>query len=125
MGSEVIVVPIIFFTFGAVILSFIYYRYKERTAIIEKGRRNVEILKQGLNEPMPVEKQVAIIYCGTKGLLNDIPIEKMKEFEDQFLATLSSHSNNILNELKSGKLSDECTNTLEQTCKKIKENLTI
>ena len=95
------------------------------TAIIEKGRRNVEILKQGLNEPMPVEKQVAIIYCGTKGLLNDIPIEKMKEFEDQFLATLSSHSNNILNELKSGKLSEECTNTLEQTCKKIKENLTI
>ena len=95
------------------------------TAIIEKGRRNVEILKQGLNEPMPVEKQVAIIYCGTKGLLNDIPIEKMKEFEDQFLATLSSHSNNILNELKSGKLSEECTNILEQTCKKIKENLTI
>ena len=95
------------------------------TAIIEKGRRNVEILKQGLNEPMPVEKQVAIIYCGTKGLLNDIPIEKMKEFEDQFLATLSSHSNNILNELKLGKLSEECTNTLEQTCEKIKENLTI
>ena len=55
---------------------------------------------------MPVEKQVAIIYCGTKGLLNDIPIEKMKEFEDQFLATLSSHSNDILNELKSGKLSE-------------------
>ena len=95
------------------------------TAIIEKGRRNVEILKQGLNEPMSVEKQVAIIYCGTKGLLNDIPIEKMKEFEDQFLATLSSHSNNILNELKLGKLSEECTNTLEQTCEKIKENLTI
>ena len=67
---------------------------------------------------MPVEKQVAIIYCGTKGLLNNIPIEKMKEFEDQFLATLSSHSNNILNELKSGKLSEECTNTLEQTVKK-------
>ena len=91
------------------------------TAIIEKGRRNVEILKQGLNEPMPVEKQVAIIYCGTKGLLNDIPIEKMKEFEDQFLATLSSHSNNILNELKSGKLSEECKNTLAQTSEKIKE----
>ena len=95
------------------------------TAIIEKGRRNVEILKQGLNEPMSVEKQVAIIYCGTKGLLNDIPIEKMKEFEDQFLATLTSDSNNILQDLKSGKLSEECTSTLEETCKKIKGNLTI
>ena len=95
------------------------------TAIIEKGRRNVEILKQGLNEPMPVEKQVAIIYCGTKGLLNDIPIEKMKAFEEQFLTTLSTDSSHILAEIKGGKISEEVTNQLVETCNKIKESLTI
>merc|ERR1712224_37285 len=51
------------------------------TSIIEKGRRNVEILKQGLNEPMLVENQIAIIYCGTKNLLRDIPVDRVKEFE--------------------------------------------
>merc|ERR1712224_646290 len=56
------------------------------TSIIEKGRRNVEILKQGLNEPMLVENQIAIIYCGTKGLLNEIPIDKIKSFEEDFLS---------------------------------------
>jgi len=95
------------------------------TAIIEQGRRNVEILKQGLNEPMPVEKQVAIIYCGTKGLLNDIPLEKMKEFEEQFLTTLSTESEDVLKDLKLGKLTDECTGKLVEICNKIKSSLTI
>ena len=95
------------------------------TAIIEQGRRNVEILKQGLNEPMPVEKQVAIIYCGTKGLLNDIPLEKMKEFEEQFLTTLSTESEDTLKDLKSGNLTDDCTGKLVEICNKIKSSLTI
>ena len=95
------------------------------TAIIEQGRRNVEILKQGLNEPMPVEKQVAIIYCGTKGLLNDVPLEKMKEFEEQFLTTLSTESDNVLSDLRSGKLTDECTGKLVEVCNKIKASLMI
>ena len=95
------------------------------TAIIEQGRRNVEILKQGLNEPMPVEKQVAIIYCGTKGLLNDIPLDRMKEFEEQFLTTLSTESENVLKDLKLGKLTDECTGKLVEICNKIKSSLTI
>ena len=95
------------------------------TAIIEQGRRNVEILKQGLNEPMPVEKQVAIIYCGTKGLLNDIPLEKMKEFEEQFLTTLSTESEGVLKDLKLGNLTDDCTGKLVEICNKIKSSLTI
>ena len=95
------------------------------TAIIEKGRRNVEILKQGLNEPMSVEKQVAIIYCGTQGLLNEIPIDKMKAFEEQFLTTISTESDSTLKELRDGKLSEDCIKTLKETCKKIKESLTI
>merc|ERR1712224_269737 len=56
------------------------------TSIIEKGRRNVEILKQNEGSPFPVEEQVAIIYCGTKGLLNEIPIDKIKSFEEDFLS---------------------------------------
>jgi F-type H+-transporting ATPase subunit alpha len=51
-------------------------------SVLEKGKRNVEILKQGQNNPMTVEKQVAIIYCGTKGLLSRIPVEKIREFQD-------------------------------------------
>ena len=85
----------------------------------------MEILKQGLNEPMPVEKQVAIIYCGTKGLLNDIPIDKMKAFEEQFLTTLSTDSSHVLAEIKGGKISEEVTTQLLATCNKIKESLTI
>ncbi len=49
-------------------------------AVLDKGTKNVEILKQGLHQPMPVEKQVAIIYCGINGLLSDIPVSKVKEF---------------------------------------------
>ena len=48
------------------------------TAVLEKGKRNVEILKQGLNQPMKVEDQIAIIYCGSQGLLNNVAVEKIK-----------------------------------------------
>ncbi|MDP5075436.1 MAG: F0F1 ATP synthase subunit alpha, partial [Flavobacteriales bacterium] len=57
-------------------------------SVLEKGKRNVEILKQGQNNPMTVEKQVAIIYCGTKGLLSRIPVEKIREFQDDYLNSL-------------------------------------
>ena len=53
-------------------------------AVLDKGRKNVEILKQAQYSPMPVEKQIAIIYCGTQGLLRDIPVSKVKEFESEF-----------------------------------------
>ncbi|MDX5404634.1 MAG: F0F1 ATP synthase subunit alpha, partial [Bacteroidota bacterium] len=54
-------------------------------SVINKGKRNVEILKQGVNQPMSVEKQVAIIYLGTKGMLKKVPVDKVKEFETEFL----------------------------------------
>jgi F-type H+-transporting ATPase subunit alpha len=53
--------------------------------VLEKGKRNVEILKQGQNSPITVEKQVAIIYCGTKGLLSRVPVDQVKKFENDFL----------------------------------------
>jgi F-type H+-transporting ATPase subunit alpha len=59
--------------------------------VIEKGRRNVEILKQGLNDPYTVEDQVAIIYAGSKNLLRNVPVNKVKEFEKDFLEFLNKH----------------------------------
>ena len=86
-------------------------------AILEKGARNVEILKQAQYSPMSVEKQVAIIYCGTKGLLQNVPVNKVKEFEADFLTFLEAKHKNILNDLRAGKLTDEITNTLESVAK--------
>ena len=56
--------------------------------MIEKGRRNVEILKQAQNDPFTVEDQVAIIYAGSKNLLRDVPVNKVKEFERDFIEFL-------------------------------------
>ena len=92
------------------------------TTIIEKGRRNVEILKQGLNQPMIVENQIAIIYCGTKGMLNDISIDKIKAFEEEYLVYLKNEHNETLNQIKQGKLTDEIIQVLEDTCNQIKKN---
>ncbi len=92
------------------------------TTIIEKGRRNVEILKQGLNQPMLVEHQIAIIYCGTKGLLNEISLDKIKSFEEEFLNFIKKEHGHILTAIKEGKLSEEVVRVLEESCEKIKQN---
>jgi len=92
------------------------------TAIIEKGRRNVEILKQGLNQPMSVENQIAIIYCGTKGLLNDVALEKVKDFEEEFLSFMRKEHGSALDSIKQGRLTEEVIQALEESCNKIKQN---
>jgi len=90
-------------------------------AVLDKGRKNVEILKQNQYSPMPVEKQIAIIYCGTRGLLSDVPLERVKEFEVEFLEFLELRHKKVLSELGQGKLSDEITGTLESVAKEIAE----
>ena len=82
-------------------------------AILDKGARNVEILKQDLNSPLPVEEQVAMIYCGTKGLLKNVPLNKVKEFERDFIEYLNAKHRDTLNTLKVGKLTDAETSVLE------------
>ena len=77
------------------------------TLVLEKGKRNVEILKQAQYSPVSVEKQVAIIYLGSKGLLKDVPVDKIREFEDVFLSTLEQKHPAALSDLQKGKLSDE------------------
>lgn len=91
-------------------------------AVINKGKRNVEILKQGVNSPVPVEKQTAIIYAGTKGLLNKVPVEKIKDFEAEYLQYLESKHQDVLDQLKAGKLTDEITDTLTKVAKEIAGN---
>jgi F-type H+/Na+-transporting ATPase subunit alpha len=83
------------------------------TLIIEKGKRNVEILKQAQYSPLRVEEQAAIIYCGTNGLLMDVPVKKMKEFESEFLEFLHTKHQNILDALSAGKLTEEIKSTIE------------
>ena len=82
-------------------------------AVIEKGKRNVEVLKQGQYSPLRVEEQAAIIYCGTNGLLMDIPVNRIKEFEVEYISFLHQKHQNILDDLASGKLNDAITSTLE------------
>ena len=86
------------------------------TAVIEKGKRNVEILKQGQYSPLRVEEQAAIIFCGTNGLLMDVPTEKVKEFEAEFIAFLHNKHQDVLDALAAGKLSDDITDTLRAVC---------
>ncbi|KAA5533884.1 MAG: F0F1 ATP synthase subunit alpha [Myroides sp.] len=87
--------------------------------VIEKGRRNVEILKQAVNDPYSVEDQVAIIYAGSKNLLRNVPVEKVKEFEKEFLQVLNLSYRDTLNALKAGNLSDDATATLEKVAKEV------
>jgi F-type H+-transporting ATPase subunit alpha len=82
-------------------------------AVLGKGERNVEILKQDQNSPLPVEEQIAIIYCGTKNLLRNVPVNQVKQFERDFLDYMRSKHADTLASLKSGKYSDAETSVLE------------
>jgi len=83
-------------------------------AILNKGAKNVEILKQGQYNPVAVEKQVAIIYCGTTGLLRDIPTSKVKIFESEFLEMLELSHRDILDKIRDGQITSEITTVLEK-----------
>jgi len=86
-------------------------------AVLDKGSRNVEILKQAQYSPVTVEKQIAILYCGTKGLLRNIPLNKVKAFEEEFLQVLELRHKDVLESLKKGQLTDEVTQVLESVAK--------
>ena len=88
-------------------------------AVIEKGKRNVEILKQNLHDTMPVEKQIAIIFCGTRGLVKNVPIDSMKDFEVEYLHHMEVNHAKVLQELKEGRLSDDHIKLMEQAAKDV------
>ncbi|MCX6218876.1 F0F1 ATP synthase subunit alpha [Spirosoma sp.] len=89
---------------------------------IERGRRNQEMLKQPQYSPVPVEQQVAIIYASTNGLLDKVPVNKVKEFESEFGMMLSAQHPTVLNDLRAGKLTDEATATLKKVAADLSAN---
>ncbi|MFZ9680773.1 MAG: F0F1 ATP synthase subunit alpha [Bacteroidia bacterium] len=88
-------------------------------SVLDKGARNVEILKQPQYAPFRVEDQIAIIYLGTKGLLMEVPLAKVREFEADFLATLRANHPQGLEALKAGKFEDSLTDVLSSTAKQL------
>ena len=90
--------------------------------VIEKGRRNVEILKQAQNDPFTVEDQVAIIYAGSKNLLREVAVNKVKEFERAYLELLNAKHRKVLDDLKAGKLTDKVIETLTKVASDLSAN---
>jgi len=91
-------------------------------SILDKGVRNVEILKQPQYTPFRVEHQIAIIYCGVNGLLRSVPVNKVREFETAFLHVLDAQYANTLKDLKAGKLTDEITDVLKKVAAEVSGN---
>ena len=88
-------------------------------SVIEKGKRNVEILKQAQADPYTVEDQIAIIYAGSKNLLVNVPLDKVKEFEVDYIQYLNAKHRDVLDTLKAGKLTEEVTDTLTSAAKEV------
>ncbi len=87
---------------------------------IDKGQKNTQLLIQPQYSPMPVEKQIAILYCGTHGLLKDVPLNKVHEFEKAFLEALQTqHPHDVLETLKKGVINDEVGKLIEETAAKV------
>ena len=91
-------------------------------AILDKGARNVEILKQAQYSPMSVEKQIAIIYAGTKNLLRSVPVNKVREFQTAYLSALEAQHSDVLSQLRAGKIDDNITGVLEKVAKEVASN---
>jgi F-type H+-transporting ATPase subunit alpha len=92
---------------------------KATLATLDKGAKNVEILKQGQYSPLAVEKQIAIIFCGTRGLLMKVPIERVREFEEEFLDFLGVKHKDLMGQLRKGILTDKEEQVLEKVAREI------
>ena len=88
-------------------------------AVISKGERNVEVLKQPVNSPLPVDSQVAMIYAGTENLLRNVPIDKVKEFQKEYVAFLRSKHPETMAAIKAGKIDDQITGVLKQAASEL------
>jgi F-type H+-transporting ATPase subunit alpha len=81
---------------------------------IDRGRRNQEVLKQAQYAPVPVEQQVALIFASTKGYLDKVPLNKVKEFEKEFLAVMTTQHKDVMEDLRGGKLDDHTLEVLNK-----------
>ena len=89
------------------------------TAVLEKGKRNVEILKQGLNKPMRVEEQVVIIFCGVNGLLNNVEVSKIKDCEEEIINQMKKNHSKSMGELILGNLTEEVKSDIKSVAKRV------
>jgi F-type H+-transporting ATPase subunit alpha len=88
-------------------------------SVLDKGVRNVEVLKQGQYSPVSVEKQVAIIYLGTKNLMRSVPVKDIRKFEAEYTSQLEERHPEVLAALKAGKFDDQLTGVLETVAKEL------
>ena len=88
-------------------------------AVLEKGKRNVELLKQGQNAPLPVEEQTVLIFTGVKGLLMDVPVNKVREFEAEFLDYFRTKHQDTLDAIRGGKWTDNIQDTITAVAKEL------
>ena len=80
---------------------------------IDRGRKNNQLLIQAQYSPMPVGEQIAILYCGVHGLMHDVPVDKVRNVQDQFLEQMRTQHQDVLDILSSGKIDETCTKTIE------------
>ena len=90
---------------------------------IDRGRKNQEILKQPQFSPVPVEEQVAIILASTRGFLDKVPVEKVKEFEHDFLLILKSEHTKVLDNFRAGKLEEQDVDLIKKIAQEVAGNL--
>lgn len=81
---------------------------------IDRGRKNNQLLIQPQYSPMPVGEQVAILYCGVHGLMHDVPVDKVRSIQDQFLEQMRTQHQDVIDTLAEGKIDDTCTKTIEE-----------
>ena len=91
--------------------------------VIDKGRRNVELLKQGKNSPLKVEEEIAVIYAGTQNLLKGMPVDKVRQWEEKYLAELNSAHKDTMDELHKGLLTDAIEDVLKKTAAQVSADM--
>ncbi len=91
--------------------------------VIDKGRRNVELLKQGKNTPLSVEEEIAVIYAGTQNLLRTVPVQKVKEWEEKYLTELTTSHKAVMADLHKGVLNSEIEDTLKKVAAQVSADM--
>jgi F-type H+/Na+-transporting ATPase subunit alpha len=86
---------------------------------IERGRRNLEILKQAQYSPVPVEEQIAIIYVSINGIIDNVPVKDVKQFQSEFLTLMRTSERSTLDALKAGKYDDAIIAVLKKAAKEV------
>ena len=82
--------------------------------VLDKGKRNVQMLIQPQSSPMKVEEEVAMVYCGVNNLMKEVPLDRIAEFEKNYISKLNGSHSDVMSKIKQGVLDDEITNVLKQ-----------